>query len=334
VNQWKDETALYVTRQWLFELPKVELHCHLDGSLRPETIWELAQDQGVPLPVHSRAEIRQYFTAKKRSLSDYLRLFEYTLRVLQEEASIRRAVVELLEDFAAENGRYIEIRFAPLLHLRLGLTPDQVVKAALAGLEEGQSRTGVRGGLILCCMRQEDPQRSVEVAQLAIRYRQAGVVALDLAGPERGFPPNRHRRAFELTKEAGLALTIHAGEEPCTEYIAQALEMGADRIGHGFYLNQADEALQRTIIERQIALEMCPTSNLQTVPLNDYTEHPIKGYYEVGVRVTLNTDNRLMSNTTLTDELWHIASAFDFSRAEIEELLLNSSRAAFRPETA
>ncbi len=323
-----------VTRDWLLGVPKAELHCHLDGSLRPETLWELSQEQRVSLPVSSAAGIQRFFTAEKSSLSDYLQLFEYTLRVLQQKATIRRAVVELIHDFASENGVYIEIRYAPLLHLHRGLKPHEVVEATIEGLEQGRKETGVRGGLILCAMRQDDPQRAMQVAQLAIEYREAGVAAFDLAGPERGYPPEVHRRALERVKEAGLSLTIHAGEEPCPGHIGSALALGADRIGHGLYLQQAPDAVRREIVDREIALEMCPTSNLQTAHLDDYAEHPIMEYHKQGVIVTVNTDNRLMSNTTLTDELFQIASAFGLGRVQVKEILLNSAHAAFVPQPA
>lgn len=318
-----------MTRAWLERLPKVELHCHLDGSLRPETIWELATTAGIDLPVSSADEARRFFTAEKSSLNAYLELFGYSLRLLQRAEHITRAVRELMADFAMENGIYIEIRFAPLLHLDGGLPPERVVEAALDGLRQGHQDTGIDGGLVLCGMRQESPERTLETARLAAAYKDDGVLAFDLAGPERNYPPAWHEQAVGHAKDAGLGLTIHAGEEPCPEHIAQALDLGTDRIGHGLYLKDAPEPVRDRVLSEGIPLEMCPTSNLQTAQFASYADHPLADYLREGVNVTVNTDNRLMSDTTVTDELFHVASAFEFGQTEVETLLANAARAAF-----
>ncbi len=323
-----------VTRSWLESLPKVDLHCHLDGSLRPATIWELAQAENVRLPVSGPEEVRRFFTAEKQSLDAYLELFHYSLQVLQRREHIVRAVVELMADFAAEHGIYLEIRFAPLLHTERDFPPEQVVEAALDGLGQGREETGVDGGLILCGMRQGSPERTLETAHLAAAYKDDGVLAFDLAGPERDHPPSLHERAIAHAKASGLGITLHAGEEPCPAHIAQALDLGADRIGHGLYLSDAPEHVPDRIIGEGIPLELCPTSNLQTAQLASYADHPLAEYLHAGVRVTVNTDNRLMSDTTVTDELFHVASAFEFGQTEVESLLANAARAAFGADVA
>ena len=317
---------------WLPALPKVELHCHLDGSLRPATIWEWAQAEGVELPVAGVDDVRRFFTAEKRSLNAYLELFQYSLKLLQRGDHLTRAVVELIEDSSNENGIYIEVRFAPMLHTEQGLSPEAVVEAALAGLHEGCAQTGTYGGLILCGMKQESPDQTLEVARLAEAYQDDGVVAFDLAGPERDFPLTLHEQAIRHAKEAGLSVTLHAGEDACPEHIEQALQLGTDRIGHGLHLNDAPAHVRERIVTEGVPLEMCPTSNLQTARFASYGKHPIMDYARSGVRVTVNTDNRLMSNTTLTHELAHLISAFSLSQADVTEVLENAARAAFTPD--
>ncbi|MBI1743976.1 adenosine deaminase [Candidatus Acetothermia bacterium] len=319
---------------FLTKLPKIELHCHLDGSLRPETVWELAQQYNVQLPAKTQTEVKKFFNATgRKSLSDYLTLFGYTVPLLQTRDALRRATAELIEDFARENGKYIEIRYAPFLHLQKGLTPEQVVEATIEGLHEGEQKSGIRARLILCAMRQASPELALEVAQLAAQYKNKGVAAFDIAGPENGFPPERHRQAFEYAKANRLFVTIHAGEENCPDYIRQAIELGADRLGHGLHLELAPEAIQKLVIDRKIALEMCPTSNLQTKGWKSYSEHPIERYRRAGVLVTVNTDNRLMSDTTFTNELRQTQQAFGLRDEIARELMMNAARAAFLPET-
>jgi len=317
------------TRAWIASLPKVELHCHLDGSLRPETIWELAQAEQIALPVSGPDELQRFFTAAKSSLDAYLELFHYSLQVLQRAEHIARAVGELLEDFASENGIFMEIRFAPLLHLDGGLSPERVVEAALDGLRQGRAESGVDGGLILCGMRQESPERTLETARLASAYKEDGVLAFDLAGPERDFPPTLHEDAITHAKDAGLGVTLHAAEEPCPEHIEQALQLGADRLGHGLYLVDTPAHVRERVVRGGVPLEMCPTSNLQTARFESYADHPIAGYLRDGVNVTASTDNRLMSNTTVTDELSHLASAFGWGEQRIRAVLANAADAAF-----
>lgn len=320
--------------EFLSKLPKIELHCHLDGSLRPETVWDLAQEQGLRLPRQSRGEVKKFFNATGcNSLREYLTLFDYTLLLMQTKDALQRIVVELIEDFANENGMYIEIRYAPFLHLRRGLSPEKVVEATIAGREEGENGTQIKSRLILCAMRQESPELAIEVAKLAVAYQKKGVVAFDIAGPENGFPPERHKKAFEFAKAAGLCVTIHAGEENCPEYIQQAIELGADRLGHGLHLGKAPESIQQLVVQRKIPLEICPTSNLQTKGWKNYANHPIERYRREGAVITVNTDNRLMSDTSITNELTQLRTAFGWTNETFRELMMNGVRAAFVPET-
>ncbi len=287
------------TMDSLMKMPKIELHCHLDGSLRPETVWDLAQQYGVPLPAKTQTEVKKFFNATgRKSLADYLMLFGYTVPLLQTREALARAVSELIEDFSRENGKYIEIRYAPLLHLRKGLTPEHVVEATIEGLRNGEQKTSTKARLILCAMRQESPAVSIDVARLAAQYRHKG-----------------------------------AGEEDCSDYMRQAIELGADRLGHGLHLGSAPESVQRFVADRKIALEICPTSNLQTKGWKSYREHPIEHYRRAGIVVTVNTDNRLMSDTSMTNELSQVQSAFGWGDEIVRELTMNAARTAFLAQT-
>ncbi len=319
--------------RWIRELPKFDLHVHLDGSMRPSTVRELVRALPEDRKLATTLDIeRALFPPQRCTLEEYLKAFEITVAVLQSKAALERAAYELCEDAAKENVIYMEIRFAPLLHLRDRLEPQQVVEAVLAGMHRAESTYPIRTGLILCGMKQEPPARSIQTAQLAAEYLEKGVVGFDLAGPENGFPPSLHREAIEIAKQAGLHVTIHAGEGCCPEQIKEAIDLGAERIGHGVYLYQ-DEATERVVVEKGIPLEICPTSNLQISGLmNSYAEHPLKRYLDRGIRVTINTDNRLMSRIDVTHEFEKIIETFSLSRDQVKRILLNSANAAFAPE--
>lgn len=317
----------------LTRLPKFDLHVHLDGSLRPETVVELAKS----LPKKQfppQIDVEKAVTPPQRcSLETYLHAFEITVALLQTETALERTAYELCEDAAQENVIYLEMRFAPFLHLRDSLAPNQVVKAVLAGMQRAEESYPIRTGLILCAMKQEPVEKAVEVARLAVQYMDRGVVAIDLAGPERNYPPSLHQDAVRNAKEAGLRVTIHAGEGCCPNHIREALDLGAERIGHGVYLYQ-DEATEQRVLEEGIALEVCPTSNLQIAKIvTSYETHPFKRYLNKGIRVTLNTDNRLMSHTDVTREMAHMIEAFSLSSDDVKTVLLNSVEAAFAPNS-
>ncbi len=315
---------------WIRDLPKFDLHVHLDGSMRLQTVIELAQ----ALPPDKRfpddLDLRRALTPPERcTLEEYLQAFAITVGVLQSETSLERAAYELCVDAASENVIYMEIRFAPLLHLEQGLRPRKVVEAVLAGAKRAERAFPIRTGVILCAMKHESTGRSEQAAALAAEYLDKGVVGFDLAGPENGFPPTIHRRAIETARDAGVHVTIHAGEGCCPSHVREAIELGAERIGHGVYLYQ-DKETERAVAERKIPLEVCPTSNLQISGVMDsYAEHPLKRYLDLGIPVTINTDNRLMSQIDVTHELGAVVDAFSLSRGQLETLLVNSANAAF-----
>lgn len=317
-------------REWVCRLPKFDLHVHLDGSMRPGTVMELSRELPKNRKFPRTLDIEEaLFPPQRCSLEEYLQAFEVTVAVLQSEAALERAAYELCEDAAKENIIYMEIRFAPLLHLQQGLSPQAVVEEVLSGMRRAEKNYPIRTGLILCAMKQESSDRSKQVAKLAAEYLGKGVVAFDLAGPERNFPPSLHREAIAIAKEAGLYLTIHAGEGCCPEQIKEAVDLGAERIGHGVYLYQ-DEATEQRVANMGIPLEVCPTSNLQiSGVMETYADHPLKRYLDKGIRVTLNTDNRLMSRIDVTHEFEKVIEAFSLSKDEVGAILLNSAEAAF-----
>lgn len=312
------------------DLPKFDLHVHLDGSMRSETVIELAQALPPERRFPADLNLRRALNPPKRcTLEEYLKAFAITVGVLQSEVSLERAAYELCSDAASENVIYMEIRFAPLLHLEQGLRPREVIEAVLAGTKRAERAFPIRTGVILCAMKQESTERSEQVAALAAEYIDKGVVGFDLAGPENGFPPSIHRRAIEAARDAGVHVTIHAGEGCCPSHVREAIELGAERIGHGVYLYQ-DEETEQAVSERKIPLEVCPTSNLQISGVMDsYAEHPLKRYLDLGIPVTINTDNRLMSQINVTHELDAIVDAFALSLGQLERLLVNSANAAF-----
>ncbi len=320
-------------RATIERLPKFDLHCHLDGSLRPGTVRELwdALPPGERPPISGPVE-EAVLPHVPCSLEEFLQAFRITVALLQRAEALERAAYELGADAAAENVVYLEIRFAPLLHLARGLTPNEVVEAVLAGAKRAEKEYPIRTGVILCGMRQEPPERSAAVARLAVRLRDRGVVGFDLAGPERGFPLSIHAEAIRIARDGGVHLTLHAGEGCCPEHIAEALDLGAERIGHGVYLFQ-DPATERRVRELRIPLEICPTSNLQISGiLRTLSDHPLKRYLDLGIPVTVNTDNRLMSRTSSTDELWRVVEAFNLGPDEVRTILLSSVDASFAPE--
>ena len=316
----------------LRQLPKAELHCHLDGSLRPATLLELAREHHVMLPWQSADEIAEYMHVNDaQNLEDYLRRFDITISVLQTEAALERAAYELAEDAAEDGVRYIEVRNAPILNVVQGLNLVQAVEAPLRGLRRAEKDFGIVGRYIVCSLRHFPAETSLEMARLAVEFRNDGVVAFDLAGGEKGNPASVHVAAFRYAREHNLAVTVHAGEGDGADSVRQAVHVcGADRIGHGTRLIE-DPELTQYVNDRRIALEMCLTSNVQTKAVESYEAHPLREYFDRGLNVTLNTDNRLMSATTLTDEYVHAAEKLGFSMDELAGIALNGFESAFLP---
>jgi adenosine deaminase len=321
-----------LTKETLRRWPKAELHVHLDGCLRPATMIELAREQGVRLPADTPAALAQALSVKDaRNLEDYLDKYRYTVAVMQTAGALERVAYEFVQDVAAENVRYVEMRYSPLLH-RPALSLAEAIEAPLRGVRRAQEETGTRVGVIVCAIRSLPPAASLELASAAADYRQAGVVAFDLAGPERGFPAAAHRQAFEAAARHGLACTCHAGEGDGPAQIHEALHVcGATRIGHGTRLGE-DAKLLEQVVALGVPLEMCITSNVHTHAVRAVEEHPLRRYLERGVRVTLSTDGRLMDGVTLTDELYLAHTALGAAPTELARMMLNACEAAFLPD--
>jgi adenosine deaminase len=321
-----------LTRELLRRLPKAELHCHLDGSLRPETMLDLGREFDRPMPAPDADSLREYMTVDDaRNLEDYLERFAITLSVMQTEPALERIAYELAEDAARDGVRYIEVRYAPVLNVREGLSLEQAVEAPLRGLARAEAAHGIKGRVIVTAIRNMAPSVSRELAELAVAYRHRGVVGFDLAGGEAGNPATAHRGAFEYARGNDLACTCHAGEGDGADSIRQAVHVcGVHRIGHATRLIE-DTSLTDYCNDRRIALEICLTSNIQTRVADSYASHPFREYYDRGLNVVLNTDNRLMSGVTLTDEYMHAAEALDFDFDELARVALNGFESCFLP---
>lgn len=316
----------------LRRLPKAELHCHLDGSVRPATLIELGQEYGVAMPRGDAESLRQYMlVSDARNLEEYLERFSVTLSVLQHEAALERVAYELAVDAAAEGVRYIEVRYAPVLNAREGLALGAAVEAPLRGLARAERDHGIVGRVIICAIRNMPTDISMELARLAVDYRTQGVVGFDLAGGEFGNPAAEHARAFAYARENDLACTCHAGEGDGPDSVRQALHScGAQRLGHATRLIE-DPALVDYVGEERIPLEICLTSNVQTRAAATYATHPMRAYFDRGLNVVLNTDNRLMSGVTLTDEYVAAAEHLNFTLDELATVAMNGFESAFLP---
>lgn len=304
-----------------------------------QTILELARQDGVGLPSVDPEVLAGILSPGPSSLEDYLRAFAVTVSVMQTPASLQRVAFEMVEDWQRDGVVYGEVRFAPELHITGGMGMESVVEAVLLGLEEGRKATGVETGLILCSMRHRPP--TLATAHLVNRYRNDGVVGFDIAGAESGFPPSLHREAFEFCAENFLSATCHAGEVTGPEYIREALTACRSlRIGHGTQLFQewgpganfpGPGSVTRWIADRRIPLEFCLSSNLQTKACSSLADHPFEVFRQAGLRVTLNTDNRLMSATSLSRELELASETWNLSRQDLLTLQETSLDAAFCP---
>jgi adenosine deaminase len=319
-----------VTSELLRRLPKAELHCHLDGSVRPETLLELAREYRQPVPRDDVESLRDFMRVDDaRSLEDYLARFDVTLAVLQTEEALERVAYELAIDARRDGVRYIEMRYAPVLNVRRGLSFGQAIEAPIRGLERAARDGGAAGRLIICGLRHLPPEVSLELAQLAVAYKSRGVVGFDLAGGELGNPASKHAAAFEFAQDHDLACTCHAGEGDGASSVREAVHRcGAHRIGHATRLIE-DESLTQYVNDRRIPLEICLTSNVQTRAVPSYDAHPLRRYFDRGMNVVLNTDNRLMSGTTLTEEYLHAARSLDFTFDELAQIARNGFTSAF-----
>jgi len=332
----------------ILRAPKVLLHDHLDGGMRPETIIELARESGyADLPESEPAALARWFSeaAFSGSLERYLETFRHTVGVTQTAQALRRVARECALDLAADGVVYAEVRFAPELHLEQGLTERDAVDEVLSGFTEGtrlaqEQGQGIRMGLLLTAMRTATHSR--QIAELVVEYRDRGVVGFDIAGAEAGFPPTRHLDAFEYLRRENAHFTIHAGEAFGLPSIWEAIQWcGADRLGHGVRIVDDIEIapdgtphlgrLASYVRDRRIPLEMCPSSNVQTGAADSIEHHPIGLLRRLGFRVTVNTDNRLMSGTTMTREMTLLSDAFGYGLDDLEWFTINAMKSAFLP---
>lgn len=315
------------------QLPKTDLHVHLDGSLRLQTILDLAEEYRVELPSKKADELKGAMNLGKNcgSLVEYLKAFDVTLRVLQHEDALYRVAYELAEDAAKENVRYMEVRYAPMLHTQKGLKLTSVVEAVLGGLRQAQEDFGIEASVILCGIRNVSADSSLEMAELCVAYKGRGVVGFDLAGAEYDHPAKHHRRAFQLVRDNNINVTIHAGEAYGPESIAQAIHVcGAHRIGHGCRLRENGDLLHY-VNDHRMPLECCPSSNVQTGAVRSLRAHPVQFYFDLGLRVTINTDNRLVTDTTVSKELWLCHSEMGMSLKELKTIILAGFKSSFLP---
>ena len=321
-----------LTRELVRKLPKAELHVHLDGSVRPATLVELAREHKVKLPTMDPDELaRRMHVTDAHNLLEYLARFKVTLSVMQRPEALERIAYEMVEDEVRDGVRYMEIRYSPILHTHKGMPLTEAVEAPLRGLRRAEKEFGVHAALIVCGIRNMSPNTSLELAELTVAFKGRGVVAFDLAGAEYNFPAKKHKEAFYKVIDNHIGATIHAGEAYGAESIAQALHYcRADRIGHGTRLFENPE-LEQYITDRRIPLEICLTSNVQTRAVPSYEEHPVRRYFDLGIVVSLTTDNRLMSATTLTDEYLLAHSRLGFSRHELDQMILYGFASAFLP---
>lgn len=322
-----------LTLEFLEKLPKTDLHCHLDGSLRLKSILEMAEEQKVKLPASDEDKLFKliYPGEECRSLEDYLKAFDITLAVLQTEEALYRAAYELGEDAARENVRYLEVRYSPMLHTRRGLRLTNIVEAVLAGLRQAKRDFGLRYGVILCGIRSISAESSLRMAELCVAYKNRGVVAFDLAGAEYNYPAKDHKEAFQLILNNNVNCTAHAGEAYGPESIAQAIHYcGAHRIGHGTRLRENGDLLNY-VNDHRIPLEICLSSNIQTRAAQSYAEHPLPFYFTYGLRVTINTDNRLVTDTTVSKELLLCHKHYGFDLDDIKEIIISGFKSAFLP---
>lgn len=320
----------------LQKLPKTDLHVHLDGCLRIPTLIDLAQKQKVTLPSEDPEQLAAIVMSGKhcKNLGEYLRGFDITLSVMQEPEALYRIAYELAEDAAAENVWYMEVRYSPILHTRKGMKLTTIVDAVIAGLHEAEQKFNIKTGVIICGMRNINPETSLVLAELAVAYKNRGVVAFDLAGQEENNPAKKHKEAFYLIRNNNINTTIHAGEAYGAESIHQAIHYcGAHRIGHGTRLYENGDLLNY-VNDHRIPLEICLLSNIQTGAASSLERHPLKFYYDLGLRVCINTDNRLISETTVTNELHLAAKHLDLTIEDIKSILVDGFKSAFLPNRA
>ncbi len=310
---------------------KSELHLHLDGSIRPSSLLEICKEKNISIPATSLQEVTRLMEVPENcdSLNTYLKRFDLPLMILQDGESIERVTYELAEDLTKEGIEYGEIRFAPFYSTKNGLTQEMVTKAAINGAKKAmKNHPNIRIGLILCCMRGLDEDINLETVKVCSNLLGDVVCAIDLAGAEALYPTSDYKYIFDKAKDAHIPFTIHAGEAAGPESIYSALEFGTKRIGHGVRCIE-DSNLMKQLKEREIILEVCPTSNCQTFPLKKASLHPIRKLFDSGIKITLNTDNRTVSHTSLNKEIELLKNEFGFTESEFDTIWKNAQEARF-----
>ncbi|EGO2575484.1 adenosine deaminase [Enterococcus faecalis] len=323
------EAIFFMEESCVRQLPKIELHCHLDGSIRPTTLRTIAEKQNIPLPQDEQA-LKELVVAPEKctDLNDYLTRFDFVLTCLQTAEALQAAAYDVISQAAEDGVAYIEVRFAPSQHTEKGLRLPEIVTAVLTGLKQGEEDFGVKSNALLCGMRHDQQQAIEKIVHLAHDFRETGVVGFDLAGNEVDFPPYTFEDVLALANQLSIPLTLHAGECGCGKNVADAVTLGATRIGHGIALKDTPEYLA-LLKEKKVLLEMCPTSNFQTGTVKTLAEYPFQQFIEAGLAVCINTDNRTVSDTTLTKEFMKLATWYQLSYDEMKQLTKNALAGAF-----
>lgn len=316
------------------KLPKIELHCHLDGSVRVDTIIDIAKKENIKLESYEKCDVEKLVQVPNdcTSLNEYLKRFDLANKVMQSRENIKRVTFELLEDAQKENVKYIEVRFAPLLHLNGGLSIEEVIQSAIDGINEAEKMYDIKGNIILCCMRTMSEDDAILVVEEGKKFLNKGVVAIDLAGPEEEGFVKKYKKAIELARSYGYNITIHAGEAASSQNVIDAINLAkAQRIGHGVRIKDMKEAYE-LVKETKVVLEMCPTSNIQTKAVEDFRKYPLYDFYKNGINVSINTDNRTVSNIDLSNEIKLISDKFNIDKDEYIDIYLNTVNATFADE--
>lgn len=311
-------------------MPKIELHCHLDGSMRIPLVQKLLQQSGDAAGEGGLETLREKLVAPMdcHSLAEYLQTFDLPLRCLQTKEGLREAAYDLARSAAKEQVKYLEVRFAPSLSMEQGLSVREIIESVRTGLKQAEEQADILTGIIVCTMRNLSVEQNLAMLKTAREFLGDGVVACDLAGDEKAYPTAAFSDVFAMAKRYGMPFTIHAGECGSTEEIRTAVELGALRIGHGIAMH-SDPALQKLVADKKIGVELCPTSNLQTKAVTDFSAYPFRQFYDAGIPLSINTDNRTVSDTTCTDEYMRLAEAGQFKEPMCEKIYMASLHSAF-----
>jgi adenosine deaminase len=322
-------------QSFIQKLPKTDLHCHLDGSLRAETVLEIAREEKLLLADLSIQELKKILLCgeKVSTLPVFLKGFEINTQVMQTAKALERITFELLEDAAKENVHYLEIRLYTGFLLSKGLTDESAIEAINKGIKKAKEKFGIESGIILCAIRAFSPEKSEELAKIAVSMKSENVIGFDLANKERGYPARDHKKAFDIAANGGLGITLHAGEDEAPWSIEDAIDYcHAQRIGHGRTLID-DERLIQKVIDKNIFIEACPSSNVQIGLTSEFSQHPLRELLEKGVKVTLNTDNRLLTGINVSDEYFRCHQFLGMTEKQLKQIAINGFEAAFLDES-